>query len=554
MKKIISILLVLIISVGLFAGGQKESEETTLSVSSWEKGGTPLSDVRIRQALRYAIDMDTIIETLFEGKAEVAISLIGKGPYLANDLQTYDYNPEKAKELLKEAGWPSDYNLDVVYYYSDQQTVDLMSIIQQYWKAVGVKSSFRKLEGDLSAQLWVAPEDRVNGPSVIKWDLAYAGIAALSNNEFFDRFESTASNNSTLPYQKGVDELLQATRATTDVSKQQIAFKEVERVFAENMYNMPLYHQLSFIYTSDKIDMKGAELGNDQFSFDKDILNWTTTRADKTLYTNGGPMEFYQATTVNPGYFIYQELLFDRLINADGSLTPTDGLLASDYTLSPDGMEIVFNLRDDVKWHDGVNFTADDVKFSIEYLIKVPGLNAIAQATYKAIEGAKEYLDGSANDISGIKIDGNKVTISFAILDPNALLTFSQWPVLPKHLLKDSNPIKCQQDSFWQDPIGTGPYKVYKTVLNNYGILERNDNYFKSGTGNIEKVYMTANNENDANLVKNAEAGKIDYAFSKNVEDNKGIEKIPGMTIHPISIRYTRLFYINQYPHEANVN
>jgi len=552
MKKLISILLVLFISIGLFAGGQTE-EKINMVSSTWEKGGTPLSDVRIRQALRLAIDMDTILETLFEGKAEKAVSLIGPGPYLADDLATYDYNPEKAKALLAEAGWPSDYTLDVVYYYSDQQTVDFMAIVQQYWKAVGVKSSFRKLEGDLGSQLWTPPADRVNGPSEIKWDLAYAGIAALSNNEFFDRFESTSTNNSTLPLTGGVDELLQATRATTDVKKQQEAFKEVERAFAENVYNIPLYHQLSFIYTSDKIDMKGAELGNDQFSFDKNILNWTTTRADKTLYTNGGPMEFYQAPHINPGYFLYQELIFDRLVDADGSLTPTEGLLAKDYTVSPDGMEMEFVLRDGVKWHDGVAFTAEDVKFSIEYLIKVTGINAVARSTYLAIDGAQDYLDGNAEEIKGIKIDGNTVTITFEKLDPNALLTFSQWPVLPKHLLKDSNPIKCQQDSFWQNPVGTGPYKVYKTVLNNYGILERNDDYFKIGNGNIEKIYMTANNENDANLVKNAEAGNIDYAFSKNVNDNKGIEKIAGMTIHPISIRYTRLFYVNQYAHEANI-
>lgn len=552
MKKLISILLVLFISISLFAGGQTE-EKTNIVSSTWEQGGTPLSDARIRQALRLAIDMDTILETLFEGKAEKAVSLIGPGPYLADDLATYDYNPEKAKALLDEAGWPSDYTLDVVYYYSDQQTVDFMAIVQQYWKAVGVKSSFRKLEGDLGSQLWTPPADRVNGPSEIKWDLAYAGIAALSNNEFFDRFESTATNNSTLPLTDGVDELLQATRATTDVKKQQEAFKEVERAFAENVYNIPLYHQLSFIYTSDKLDMKGAELGNDQFSFDKNILDWTTNRADKTLYTNGGPMEFYQAPHINPGYFIYQELIFDRLVDADGSLTPTEGLLARDYTVSPDGMEMEFVLRDGVKWHDGVAFTAEDVKFSIEYLIKVTGINAVARSTYLAIDGAQDYLDGNAEEIKGIKIDGNTVTITFEKLDPNALLTFSQWPVLPKHLLKDSNPIKCQQDPFWQNPVGTGPYKVYETVLNNYGILERNDDYFKTGSGNIEKVYMSANNENDANLVKNAEAGKIDYAFSKNVDDNKGIEKIEGMTIHPISIRYTRLFYVNQYPHEANI-
>ena len=146
--------------------------------------GTPLADVRVRQALAYAIDLDAIVESLFDGKAEKAISFTSPGDWLNTDIPVYEYNPEKAKELLAEANWPSDYTLDVVYYYDDQQTVDLMTIIGQYWQDVGVKSQFRKLEGDLASQLWVPPADMENGPSAVKWDLAYAAVAALVESEF----------------------------------------------------------------------------------------------------------------------------------------------------------------------------------------------------------------------------------------------------------------------------------------------------------------------------------------------------------------------------------
>ena len=187
------------------AGGQTEAAGTGTAGDTGAAGGTsaaglgtPLADVRVRQALAYAIDMNAIVDSLFEGKAEVAKSFTAPGDWLNADIPVYEYNPEKAKELLKEAGWPSDYTLDVVYYYDDQQTVDLMTIIGQYWQEVGVKAQFRKLEGDLAAQLWVPPADMVNGPSAVKWDLAYAAVAALAESEFYNRFASTASNNSSV--------------------------------------------------------------------------------------------------------------------------------------------------------------------------------------------------------------------------------------------------------------------------------------------------------------------------------------------------------------------
>ena len=550
MKKLTAIVLLLSLCLGVFAAGTQEVAPTA---AAWEDKGTPLADVRIRQALRLAIDMETIVDELFEGKAQRAVAMTSPGSWLADGLDPYTYDPEKAKALLDEAGWPKDYTLDVVYYYGDQQTVDLMAIIQQYWAAVGVKSSFRKLEGDLASQLWVPPADRKNGPSAVKWDLAYAAVAALSENEFYDRFESTASNNSSIPWQEGLDELVQATRATADVEKQKAAFKALQREINENMYNIPLYHQLSFIYTSNKLDIAGSDLGNDQFSFNKNILDWKIDNKDGMMYTNGGPMEFYEAPMVNPGLYLYQELLFDKLINADANLTPTDGMLAKSYSVSPDGMQISFDLRSDVKWHDGAAFSAKDVVFSIEYFLKTPGLNAVALNTFKSIKGASAYVDGSASSVSGIKVDGNKVTITFETLDPNALLTFSQWPMLPSHILKGSNPVTFQQNAFWQKPVGTGPFKVKETVLGNYAILERNASYYRSGTGNIKTIFMNASSENDSNLVKNAESGRIDYAWSKSVADSLAIEKIGHMTVTPVNIRYTRVFWVNQFAHPANI-
>ena len=508
--------------------------------------GTPLADVRVRQALAYAIDLDAIVESLFDGKAEKAISFTSPGDWLNTDIPVYEYNPEKAKELLAEANWPSDYTLDVVYYYDDQQTVDLMTIIGQYWQDVGV-------EGDLASQLWVPPADMENGPSAVKWDLAYAAVAALVESEFYNRFASTASNNSSVPKQDGLDELIAKSNSTMDTEEQKAAFKEIQQYVAENALALPLYHQVCFIYTSDDLDTAGSEFGNDQFSYEKNILDWNIARDDKTLYTNGGPQEFFWYPMVNPGYMINTELVFDKLINADSSLNPTDGMLAETYTVSEDGKSIEFVLRDGLTWHDGEPLTAEDVKFTIELMLKAPGTNAVASEVMQAITGAAAYADGSAEDLEGVVIDGNTVAVNFDTVSANALQVFSQWPILPTHCLENADPAALQQDQFWQKPIGSGPFMVDEVVLNNYATLKRWDGYYKQGSGNIETIHMFASGENDANLVKNASAGQIDYAWSKSTDDAKAIEALDNMTVHTANIRYTRCFYINQFPHEANI-
>lgn len=520
---------------------------------SSEALGTPLADLRVRQALAYAIDMDAIVETLFNGKAEAAKSFTAPGDWLNADIPTYKYDPEKAKELLKEAGWPSDYTLDVVYYYDDQQTVDLMTIIGQYWQEIGVKAQFRKLEGDLAAQLWVPPVDRVKGPSAVKWDLAYAAVAALAESEFYNRFSSTASNNSTVPKQEGLDELIISANGTMDTNEQKKAFGEIQNYVAENVVALPLYHQVCFIYTSKDLDMAGAGFGNDQFSYEKHILDWKISRDDHTLYTNGGPQEFFWYPLVNPGLLINTELIFDKLINADENLNPKDGMLAQDYKVSEDSKSIEFTLRDNLKWHDDQPLTAEDVQFTIELMLKAPGTNAVASEVMKAIQGAQDFIDGKTDHLDGVVTDGNKITVNFDQVSANALQVFAQWPILPKHCLEKSDPAALQQDGFWQKPIGSGPYRVDEVVLNNYATLKRWDGYYKTGNGNIETIYMSASGENDANLVKNAGAGKIDYAWSKSTDEAKAIETMDHMKVNTANIRYTRCFFINQFPHDANI-
>lgn len=265
-----------------------------------------------------------------------------------------------------------------------------------------------------------------------------------------------------------------------------------------------------------------------------------------TLYSNGGPEEFFETPWLNPGSFTYNKAIYDRLLVADANLQPVEGQMAQSYEMSEDGKKLEFVLRDGVTWHDGDPITAEDIKWSIEYALKTPVLNAVFSATFKALEGAEAYLGGTAQEITGIVTDGNKITLTFATVAPDALLTFTQFAPLPKKYFEGVDPNGVQQAKFFQNPVGSGPFKVKEVQMNNYTILEPFDKYW-NGVATFNMHLNPSAGDSDANFVTNAKAGKLDYAYTKNIADVQALEGVEGLKIEQVDVRYTRLLYPNKF-------
>ena len=266
------------------------------------------------------------------------------------------------------------------------------------------------------------------------------------------------------------------------------------------------------------------------------------------LYSNGGPTEFFETPWLNPGTYTYNKTLYAHLIFADENLAPVtgEGDLAKSYEMSDDGMTLTFELRDNIFWHDGEAITADDIQWSIEYALKTTVLNSVFRSTFEALKGAAAYEDGSAEHIEGIAVDGNKITLTFEKVAPDALLTFTQFAPLPKKYLADTDPISLQQAKYFQSPIGSGPFMVDEVQMNNYTTLKPFDKYY-GGTANFTIHLNPSAGDSDANFVTNAKAGKLDYAYTKNIADVKALEGTPGLTIDTVNVRYTRLLYLNKF-------
>ncbi len=522
------------------------------SVAAQPINENPLSDPRVRQAIAYAIDMDTIIETIFDGQAVRAVGMLPDGPNKPTDLERYDYNPDKARELLAAAGWDSNRVLDVVYYYTDQSTADLMAALQAYLADVGIQMNYRLLEGDIGSQIAVVPDDPVNGPSKVTWDMLYGARAALALQEYFNRY--AYGLKPMIPNVERMNELVAKVNGTTDPEVQREGYFEMEHIINENVYQIPLYYQQLFTYESDRLNRNDAPYGNEQYNYNWAVETWTIepdAEGKAVMYTNAGPSQFFEVPWQNLGIWVHNKFAFDTILEADGNLTPIGGEMADSYSVSDDGLTFTFTLKDGLTWHDGEPITVDDVVFSIGAALKFPITQPVLAATLKKIEGAEAYIAGEADAVSGVSTDGNTVTIKFASIDPNVLLSFSQFAPLPAKHFEGVDPLNLQQAPFWQKPIGSGPFKIDEVVMNDYTTLVPFEGYHK-GTPKIEQIIARPSSDNDGNLLVNATAGKADFGYSKAAGDVPGLEALDFMNVHPIDIPYTRMLWINQFPHPAN--
>jgi len=242
-----------------------------------------LADVRVRQAIAHAIDRKLICEQVFGGAADPGDgTLTPTGTaWKVEGLEAYDYNPEKAKQLLADAGWDSNRVLTMGYYYTDQQTQDLVAIMQQMLAAVGIKIEGWLIEGDTATLLNSMPNDRadVKSASNVKWDLCYAALAATSYHNYYQRFASTELGgvNNSAPTDPELDAMIEKLMTSPKVEDQMAVYAELEKWCAENLYIMPMYYQPIWLVTTDKIshNLDLTHLGNPQFDWDMGWHNWT---------------------------------------------------------------------------------------------------------------------------------------------------------------------------------------------------------------------------------------------------------------------------------------
>jgi len=180
-------------------------------------------------------------------------------------------------------------------------------------------------------------------------------------------------------------------------------------------------------------------------------------------------------------------------VNADYSLKPE---LATGYDVSDDGLVYTLHLREDVLWHDGEPFTAEDVVYTFQTYAD-PGKKPLGALRYgKTVKGLYDYQAGEVDEIEGIQaVDDH--TVEFILESPDAGLPSLLWhhnfiPIVPKHIVETLDPeqmLDGTAEYWYTNPVGTGPYKFVQYVTDQYIEYERFDDYW-GGTPGPEKLFM----------------------------------------------------------------
>lgn len=114
-----------------------------------------IPDKRVRQALLYAIDRNQILEQLMKGHGEVVDGFLSSaGPFYDETITPTPYDPEKAKELLEEAGWDGSQTLRFYVNSGDGAFVNAAQVMAAQWAAVGIQTEIQTV--DLAALMELA--------------------------------------------------------------------------------------------------------------------------------------------------------------------------------------------------------------------------------------------------------------------------------------------------------------------------------------------------------------------------------------------------------------
>lgn len=205
-------------------------------------------DVKVRQALCYAVDRQAINDFLFGGKSKLIgshmIPALSKY-YESGAEDVYTYDPEKAKQLLAEAGYADGFDLEITVPSSYSQHVDSAQIIAEQLKAVGINANLKLVE-------WSTWLDEIyNGR---KYEATVIGFdGTLAPNDWLKKYRSDASNNianfKNDEYDKTLDEALK----TVDEEEKVTLYKKLQMILAENAASVYIEDPADFVAVNKRI-------------------------------------------------------------------------------------------------------------------------------------------------------------------------------------------------------------------------------------------------------------------------------------------------------------
>ncbi|NKL63749.1 ABC transporter substrate-binding protein [Rhizobium leguminosarum] len=199
--------------------------------------------------------------------------------------------------------------------------------------------------------------------------------------------------------------------------------------------------------------------------------------------------------------------LYSRLMDyAPGTPNPVPSL-AESFTVSPDGMTYTFKLHKGVKFSNGREVVASDVKYSIERAVD-PKTQGPGAGFFGAIKGFEDETGGKTTTLSGIETPDDS-TVIFNLSRPDAtflhVLAINFASVVPKEA------VEAAAGDFGKKPVGSGTFILKDWTIGQQLVFERNKDYFVKGVPYIDSFKVEVGQEPLVALLR-LQKGEVDIA------------------------------------------
>ncbi|MGK7379983.1 ABC transporter substrate-binding protein [Planococcus sp. 1R117A] len=227
----------------------------------------PFDDPKVRQAMNHAIDKQAIVDAFFQGRGEVAKNPMP--PVISGyneDVEDYDYNPEKAKQLLAEAGLPDGFEMELYAmpvprpYMPDGQKV--AEAIQKNLADVGVTAKIVSFE-------WATYLEKAANGEADAFLLGWTGDNGDADNFLYVLLDqdNIGSNNYTYYKNQELHDILIEAQTEVDEDKRNELYKQAQVIIHEDAPWVPLAHSTPLLAGGKNVvDFKAHPTGSDKLA------------------------------------------------------------------------------------------------------------------------------------------------------------------------------------------------------------------------------------------------------------------------------------------------
>lgn len=436
------------------------------------------STLAVRRALSGVIRTRDLVRSTLGRFADPAEGLLPPG-ILGHDpgRRLQPISIEKAAELLKSSALPFPIRLRAsVHPILQDRYSSFTRALLRSWQDLGIEiaiqtpdiaaynASFSNSEGiDLLIGRWIADYD---DPDAFTYGLFHSEFGE------FRHYHSS----------KELDQLMVRARSKSEPADREKIYRKIESFFSDSALLQPLFHEIDYRVASPKI-RKLALRSSPPYVNYSELSKTESATEPVARRTSGGVLHIplvAELKTLDPAALVLNSHGFTLATVFETLTLATEGArivpwLAASFEPEDGAKRFRFQLRSDVRFHNGRRLTARDVRFSFEHLL----LSSVSayRKFLSPIRGSREILNGVTTELKGFRILSSTeflIELDEPLPFFPALLAFTVTSIMPEGTDKF-------QGSWKDGCVGTGPFRVTSFVPGRSLKVEANPSYWRSG-------------------------------------------------------------------------